>query len=90
MPVAVNCCVEPTFRLEGYAGVTLMDDNVAVVPDPTIKVTGVLVIRSRDAIIVALPDIRPYANPPEVIVATLALVLSHVTSLVRSAVEPSE
>jgi len=30
VPVAVNCWVEPIAKLSGVAGVTAMDDNVAV------------------------------------------------------------
>ena len=36
--VAVNCCVEPTVKLAGEAGVTAMEFNVGVVVDGTVDV----------------------------------------------------
>jgi hypothetical protein len=73
VPVAVNCCVEPTIRLAGVEGVTAMEDNVI-----TVKLIAWLVIPSTVAVMSAVPVPVALAMPmPET--AILVLLLFHVT-----------
>ena len=44
IPVAVNCCVAPTAKFTGEAGVTEIEDK-----DITVNFTGELVIPFKDA-----------------------------------------
>ena len=71
-PIAVNCSGEPTAKLFGGLGVTIIEDRVI-----TNKVTDELVIPSRVAVILVVPTARPLAEPLEFIVATLISELFH-------------
>ena len=92
--VAVNCWVEPMIKLAGEAGVTAMEDNeglvVVVAAGTTVKGTDWLVIPFNDAVMLAVPDVTPLANPKSSIVAIGVESLVHVTSELMSAVELSE
>src|SRR5277367_5122416 len=84
VPVAVNCCVAP-FVIDGFAGVTAIDCNVAAV-------TGNVVEPTMDedvAVIVELPTPAPVASPPAVIVATVVVAELQVAVPVRFCVVPS-
>ena len=70
----------------GGAGVT----TVTTVGAITVKVTGVLFIEDRLAVMLAVPAATPMAKPAELIVATALLSLAQVTREVMSAVELSE
>ena len=78
MPVAVNCSVVPAL-IEGLAGVTAIDTNVAAV---TVSVVEPL-IEPEVAVIVVLPCVEPVASPAALIVATLVVPELHVTVEVR-------
>jgi hypothetical protein len=82
VPVAVNCSVSP-FAIDGLAGVTAIDTNVAAV---TVNVSGGLVTPLNAAVICDVPVAAPLARPPAVIVATLVVADTHVAWLVRSCV----
>ena len=65
MPVAVNCSVWP-FKIEGSAGVTVIDVRVGAV---TVRFV-VPSIAPDAASILLVPVANPVANPPAVIVTT--------------------
>src|SRR5579859_935482 len=65
VPVAVNCCVAPTFKCAGVAGVTAIE-----VREKTVSVTaGVDVTPACDAVICVVPAATPVARPVAEIVA---------------------
>src|ERR1700722_16780689 len=78
VPVAVNCCVVP-LEIVGFAGVTAMDCNVAVVTVSTVEPLTV----PRVALIELVPTPAPVAKPPAVIVATEGVADAHVTEPVK-------
>ena len=82
VPIAVNCCVEPTANLSGDDGVTEMDDNIAISNS-----AGGLVTPDRAAVILVLPTATAVANPTEEIVATVVSELNQVTRELMSVVE---
>jgi hypothetical protein len=81
----VNCCVVP-FEIEGLAGVTAMDFNVAAV---TAKTSAGEVMPPRLAVMLLVPVPTPVANPAALIVATVVVAEFHVTWLVMFAVVES-
>jgi hypothetical protein len=84
VPVAVNCCVAPLV-IEGFAGVTAIDCNVAAV-----TVSPVEPAMDEDvAVIVDDPTPAPVAKPAAVIVAVAVFDEVHVAVLVRFWVVPS-
>jgi hypothetical protein len=85
VPVAVNCCFAPAL-IDGFAGVTAIDTNVAAV---TVSVVEPLTAPEA-ALIVLVPAATPMANPPVVIVATPVVAELQVTELVKFCVELSE
>jgi hypothetical protein len=85
VPVAVNCCFVP-FAIEGFAGVTAIDTNVAAV---TVKVVDP-VMPPETALITLVPVATPVANPPAVIVATVVIAELQVAVPVKFCVELSE
>ena len=84
VPVAVNCCVPP-FAIDGFAGVTAIDCNVAAVTVNTVEPE----IDDDVAVIVEVPTPAPVARPVAVIVAIEVVLELHVTVLVRFCVVPS-
>jgi hypothetical protein len=84
VPVAVNCCVAP-LAIDGFAGVTAIDCNVAAV---TVRVVEPL-IAPDVALIVEFPTPAPVARPAALIVAVVVVPELHVTVLVRFCVVPS-
>jgi hypothetical protein len=84
VPVAVNCCVAP-LAIDGFAGVTAIDCNVAAV---TVRVVEPL-IAPDVAVIVEVPTPAPLASPEALIVAVVVAPDDHVTVLVRFCVVPS-
>jgi hypothetical protein len=84
VPVAVNCCVAPLV-IDGFAGVTAIDCNVAAVTvsnvDPAID--------DDVAVIVEVPTPAPVASPAALIVAVAVVPELHVTVPVKFCVEPS-
>jgi hypothetical protein len=78
VPVAVNCCVAPLV-IEGFAGVTAIDCNVAAV---TVRMVEPL-IAPDVALIVEVPTPAPLASPDALIVAVVVVPELHVTVLVR-------
>ena len=84
VPVAVNCCVVPLV-IDGFAGVTAIDCNVAAV---TVSAVEPL-IDDDVAVIVDVPTPAPVARPAAVIVATDVVPELHVTVPVRFCVVPS-
>src|SRR6202522_2509201 len=84
VPVAVNCCIAP-LAIDGFAGVTAIDCNVAAV-----TVNKVEPLMEDDvAVIVELPTPAPLASPEALIVAVVVVPDDHVTVLVRFCVVPS-
>jgi hypothetical protein len=84
VPVAVKCCVLP-IAIDGFAGVTARDTNVAAV-----TVRGVLpLIDPEVAVIVVLPCATLVAKSVALIIATFVADELHVTLAVRFCVEPS-
>ena len=85
VPVAVNCCVRP-FAIDGFAGVTAIDSNVAAIT--------VIVVEPLTALTVALiklvPTATALASPPDVIVTCDVVPDCQVTVAVRSCVLLSE
>jgi hypothetical protein len=85
VPVAVNCCVAP-FAIDGAAGVTAIDCNVAAVPvsvamfDVTLFIVAVMFVE---------PTPVTVARPPAAIVAAAVFEDVHVTCVVRFCVELS-
>jgi len=85
VPVAVNCCVAPTFKCAGDAGVTAIE-----VIEMTVSVTPGEVTVPIDAVICVVPPATPVASPPEAVMVAVAVVPeAHVTVAVISAVELS-
>jgi hypothetical protein len=84
VPVAVNCCVAPLV-IEGFAGVTAIDCNVAAV-----TVSRVEPLMDDDvAVMVEVPTPAPLARPAVLIVAIAVVPELHVTVPVRFCVVPS-
>jgi hypothetical protein len=84
VPVAVNCCVAP-LAIEGFAGVTAIDCNVAAV-----TVSKVEPLIGEDvAVIVEVPTPAPVARPAALIVAVVVVPDDQLTFDVRLCVEPS-
>ena len=84
VPVAVNCCVAP-LAIDGLAGVTVIDCNVAAVTDSKVEP----LIDDDVAVIVEVPTPAPVARPAALIVAVVVVPDDHVTVLVRFCVVPS-
>src|SRR5271163_3447852 len=84
VPVAMNCCIAPLV-IEGFAGVTAIDCNVAAV-----TVSKVEPLMDDDvAVIVEVPTPAPLASPAALIVAVAVVPELHVTVPVKFWVEPS-
>ena len=84
VPVAVNCCVLPA-GIDGFAGVTAIDDSVAAVTVNVVEPTTAPLV----ALIVDVPTFTAVANPAALIVAFAGVPDAHVTLPVRSCVELS-
>jgi hypothetical protein len=84
VPVAVNCCVAP-LAIDGLAGVTAIDCNVAAVTVSNVEPE----IDDDVAVIVEVPTPAPVARPVALIVAVVVVPELHVTVLVRFCVVPS-
>jgi hypothetical protein len=84
VPVAVNCCVVP-LAMDGLAGETAMDCNVAGVTVNTVEPVMPLDV----ALMVEVPAPSALANPPAVMVATEVVAELHVALPVRFCVVPS-
>ena len=84
VPVAVNCCVAPLV-IDGFAGVTAIDCNVAAVTVSTVEP----LIDEDVAAIVEVPTPAPVARPAALIVAMLVVPEDQVTLDVRFCVLPS-
>jgi len=78
VPVAVNCCVVPLV-IDGFAGVTAIDCNVAAVTVSTVEP----LIDDDVAVIVEVPTPAPVASPVVLIVAMLVAPEDQVTLDVR-------
>jgi hypothetical protein len=84
VPVAVNCCVAP-LAIDGFAGVTAIDCNVAAV-----TVSKVEPLMDDDvAVIVEFPTPAALARPEALIVAVVVVPEDQVTLDVRFCVVPS-
>src|ERR1700678_4079035 len=84
VPVAVNCCIAP-LAIDGFAGVTAIDCNVAAVTVSKVEP----LIEDDVALIVEVPTPAPLASPEALIVAVVVVPELHVTVLVRFCVVPS-
>jgi hypothetical protein len=84
VPVAVNCCVAP-LAIDGFAGVTAIDCNVAAVTVSKVEP----LIEDDVAVMVEVPTPAPVARPAALIVAVAVVPDDHVTVLVRFCVVPS-
>src|SRR5277367_3847196 len=84
VPVAVNCWVAPLV-IDGFAGVTAIDCNVAAVTVSTVEPE----IDDDVAVIVEVPNPAPLARPDALIVAVEVVPELHVTVPVKFCVEPS-
>src|ERR1700733_7231650 len=84
VPVAVNCCVAP-LAIEGFAGVTAIDCNVAAVTVSKVEP----LIEDDVALIVEVPTPVPVARPAALIVAIEVMPEVQVTVDVRFCVVPS-
>jgi hypothetical protein len=78
VPVAVNCCVAPLV-IDGFAGVTAIDCNVAAVTVNTVEP----LIAPDVAVIVEFPTPAPVASPAALIVAMDVVPEDQVTLDVR-------
>jgi hypothetical protein len=78
VPVAVNCCVAPLV-IDGFAGVTAIDCNVAAVTVNTVEPF----IAPEVALIVEVPTPAPVARPAGVMVAVAVVPEDQVTLDVR-------
>jgi hypothetical protein len=78
VPIAVNCCVAPLV-IDGLAGVTVIDCNVAAV---TVRIV-LPVTPFNVAEIDEVPTAAPVANPALVIIAVDGVAEAHVTLPVR-------
>jgi len=85
VPVAVNCWLMP-MGMEGFGGVTEIDDRVAEFPVRTV----VPEMLPEVAVMVVEPVARTVARPVLLIVATAGFNESQVTSEVISKLVPSE
>jgi hypothetical protein len=85
VPVAVNCSFVP-FAIEGFAGVTAIDTNVA---DVTVRIVEPL-MPADVASILLVPAATAVAKPPAAIVATVVVTELQVAVLVKFCVELSE
>lgn len=83
MPVAVNCCVEPTPTV-AVAGVTAIEVRVAAV---TVKVAEPVIV-PEVAVMVVVPTAIVEARPPLATVATDVEDEAQVAVLVRFCVVP--
>jgi hypothetical protein len=87
VPVAVNCSVA-VIAIVGFAGVTAIDTSVGVV---TVTVRAVEpLIAPEAACILLVPAATAVANPPALIVTTVAVCEVQVTEPVKFCVELSE
>ena len=77
----MNCCVAPLV-IDGFAGVTAIDCNVAAV---TVKTVEPLTA-PRVALMLLVPTPAPVPRPPAVIVAVAGVAEDHVTEAVMLAV----
>jgi hypothetical protein len=84
VPVAVNCCVAP-LAIDGFAGVTAIDCNVAAVTVSKVEP----LIDDDVAVMVEVPTPAALARPAALIVAVVVVPEDHVTVLVRFCVVPS-
>jgi hypothetical protein len=84
VPLAVNCWVAFTVKLNGEDCLIVMDNNFT-----TGKVTAWLRMSSKDAVISVLPIVIPVTTPLAEMVAVSVLELVQVTRDVMSAVDPS-
>ena len=84
VPVAVNCCVLPTFKWVGFAGVTAIDCNAN-----TVSVTPGEVTVPWLAVIEVVPAATPVASPVAEIVAVAGVPEFQVTLDEMSDIEPS-
>jgi hypothetical protein len=84
VPVAVNCCVAP-LAIDGFAGVTAIDCNVAAVTVSKVEP----LIDDDVAVMVEVPTPTPVARPAALIVAVVVVPELHVTVVVRFCVVPS-
>jgi hypothetical protein len=80
----VNCCVAPLV-IDGLAGVTAIDCNVAAVTVSTVEP----LIEDDVAAIVEVPSPAPVTRPAALIVAIVVVPELHVTVPVRFCVVPS-
>jgi len=85
VPVAVNCWVSP-LAMEGFAGVTAMETNVAAV---TVSASGGLVMALEAAVMLVEPAASVEARPELLIAATAVFEEAQAAVLVRLAVLPS-
>ena len=74
----MNCCVAP-LAIDGFAGVTAIDCNVAAVTVSKVEPE----IDDDVAVIVEVPTPAPLASPAALIVAVVVVPDDHVTVLVR-------
>ena len=81
VPIAVNCCVRP-LAIDGLAGVTAIDCNVAAVTVSTVEPTT----DPDVALTVLVPTATAVANPPAVMLAVATVPVAHITVVVRFAV----
>ena len=86
-PVATNTCEEPTPKISGVAGVTVMEDKAGA--GTIVKITTGLVTLEKVAVIFVVPAATPVAKPAEDMVAMFVSELTHTTLDVMSLVEPS-
>jgi hypothetical protein len=84
VPVAVNCCVAP-LAIDGFAGVTAIDCNVAAVTVSKVEP----LIDDDVAVMVEVPTPAPVARPIVLIVAVAVVPEVQVTVDVKFCVVPS-
>jgi hypothetical protein len=84
VPVAVNCCVAP-LAIDGFAGVTAIDCNVAAFTVSKVEP----LIDDDVAVMVEVPMPAPVARPAALIVAVVVVPDDQVTVDVRFCVVPS-
>ena len=89
LPLAINCVVSPANVSEAELGVTVSDG----VPDPVVEIVTVTIALELSppdwAIIIVVPAPVAVASPLELMVATCALLESHVTWVVRFCAPPT-
>jgi hypothetical protein len=87
VPIAVNCCVLPS-KMEGFAGVTAIDDSTGAV---TVSTAVFEVTPPCAAVMFVVPTPAPDASPVVApIVPTVPVAEAHVAVVVRVCVVPSE